>query len=150
MPLSGNTYVAPNWVDRGPPALDAEELNAISQTLVALQNGEISLQDAVNALTTTVSGKIQVSLGSYIGTGTNTITIPFSNEPYFVVINPDASSSYAAYSLFTVRNGKGSIITGTNSPTGATWSESSVSFSGSAVGGFLNFSGTLYRYALFY
>lgn len=69
MPLSGNTYVAPNWVDQGPPALDAEELNAISQTLVALQNGEISLQDAINALTTTVSGKAKIISGSYVGTG---------------------------------------------------------------------------------
>ena len=87
MPMSGDTYVAPTWSDNAPPAIDAAELNAISQTLVALQNGEISLRDAVNSLTEKVNGKSKVVTGSYVGTGNNTVTISLPGTPSIVVIS---------------------------------------------------------------
>ena len=36
MPIKDGKYKNPNWVDGGPPAVDADELNAISSTLESL------------------------------------------------------------------------------------------------------------------
>ena len=33
MPIKDGKYKNPNWVNGGPPAIDADELNAISDTL---------------------------------------------------------------------------------------------------------------------
>jgi hypothetical protein len=36
MPIKDGKYKNPNWVNGGPPAIDADELNAISSTLESL------------------------------------------------------------------------------------------------------------------
>lgn len=38
MPISGGKYVAPTWVDNGPPAIDATELQAMSDSIVNNQS----------------------------------------------------------------------------------------------------------------
>ena len=94
MPLSGNTYVAPTWVDNAPPALDAAELQAICDAIVQNQGDaaalQTALQQAVQSLTTMVNGRAQVVTGSYVGTGTyssgNPTTINFSILPKIIVV----------------------------------------------------------------
>lgn len=63
MPMSGNNYVAPTWVNYGPPALDADELNAISGTLenLDLSQGDIAAPYSKMGLTGTPT--IGASLG---------------------------------------------------------------------------------------
>ena len=63
MPMSGNNYVAPTWVNYGPPALDADELNAISGTLenLELSQGDIAAPYSKMGLTGTPT--IGASLG---------------------------------------------------------------------------------------
>lgn len=39
MPIQNGKYVNPGWVDNSPPAIDAAELNAISETLEKLDDG---------------------------------------------------------------------------------------------------------------
>lgn len=39
MPIVNGKYQNPHWVNGGPPALDAAELNAISDTLEKVDNG---------------------------------------------------------------------------------------------------------------
>lgn len=80
MPLSGGRYVAPHWVNNAAPALDADELQAMCDTIVKNQTeaGKIS------GLQSILSGKGRVALLSYVGTGTSgknypsSITAPFS------------------------------------------------------------------------
>ena len=64
MPMSGNNYVAPTWVNYGPPALDADELNAISGTLenLELSQGDIAAPYSKMGLTGTPT--IGASLGA--------------------------------------------------------------------------------------
>ena len=63
MPMSGSNYVAPTWVDKGPPAISASELQAICDAIVNNQGN-------IASLTTTVNGKPNVQIISYVGTGT--------------------------------------------------------------------------------
>lgn len=90
MPMSGNTYVAPTWVNGGEPTIDAAELQAMCDTIVQNQGDAAALETALQALTTTVDGKAQVVTGSYVGTGTygqsNPNTLTFEFEPNIVLI----------------------------------------------------------------
>lgn len=63
MPMSDGHYVAPTWVNYGPPALDADELNAISGTLenLDLSQGDIAAPYSKMGLTGTPT--IGASLG---------------------------------------------------------------------------------------
>lgn len=63
MPMSGNTYVAPTWVDNAPPAISASELQAMCNT-IAENQGDIA------SLNTAVAGKTNMQIVSYVGTGT--------------------------------------------------------------------------------
>ena len=70
MPMSGSNYVAPTWVDKAPPALDAAELQAMCNAIESNQH--------------------KIVTGSYKGTGTyglsNKNSIPFSSEPYLFLL----------------------------------------------------------------
>lgn len=70
MPMSGSNYVAPKWVDKAPPALDAKELQAMCDSIVKNQGSAESLQKAIQTLTNTVGGKTSTQVVSYVGTGT--------------------------------------------------------------------------------
>lgn len=63
MPMNDGHYVAPTWVNYGPPALDADELNAISGTLenLDLSQGDIAAPYSKMGLTGTPT--IGASLG---------------------------------------------------------------------------------------
>ena len=105
MPLSGNTYVAPTWVDKGPPALDAAELQAMCDAIVNNQDNVSSLQSALQSLTTTVNGKPNMQIVSYVGTGTYGSRNPCS-------ITADFPVEYAQIIAFS-SNGAVSSPTGT-------------------------------------
>lgn len=63
MPMNNGHYVAPTWVNYGPPALDADELNAISGTVenLDLSQGDIAAPYSKMGLTGTPT--IGASLG---------------------------------------------------------------------------------------
>lgn len=85
MPMSGNTYVAPTWVNNAPPALDATELQAICDAIVNNQGDVSSLQSALQSLTTTVNGKPNMQIVSYVGTGTYGVSNPCSITASFPI-----------------------------------------------------------------
>ena len=109
MPLNGNTYVAPTWRNGGPPALDAAELQAISDSLEkagldvgSLQSNMSSVQAVVAALQT---GKAQIEVGSYVGTGTYgpnnpcSITCSFAPKLFIVGANGSDSNRFELYGI---------------------------------------------------
>lgn len=72
MPMNNGHYVAPTWVNYGPPALDADELNAIDQKLLVAGNiksgvtilgvdGGPNVNDTT--LTSTAAGAGDIALG---------------------------------------------------------------------------------------
>ena len=71
MPISGGKYVAPTWNNGSSPAINAAELQAISNTLAAVQTRAI------------------VEVVSYTGTGTygssNPCSITFTTVPDMVI-----------------------------------------------------------------
>ena len=73
MPLNGGNYVAPKWVDNAAPALDTKELQAMCDSIVKNQGDAAalkkSLETAVNQINQNLSGRKQVELTSYVGTG---------------------------------------------------------------------------------
>ena len=99
MPMSGSNYVAPTWVDKGPPALDAAELQAMCNTIVQNQGDAAALQAAVSSLQSAVSSaesdisslQGMVVTGSYVGTGTygenNPNSLSFSANPVFLIVS---------------------------------------------------------------
>ena len=90
MPMSGSNYVAPTWVDGGPPALDAEELQAMCDTIQENQGDVTSLQSAVSSISSLVNGKSTMQVVTYIGTGTagesNPTSISFSGQPKLLIV----------------------------------------------------------------
>ena len=96
MPLSGEKYVAPIWQNGGPPALDADELNAISQSIVRNQGGIDDLNALAQQLSTAVGGAARVEVGSYVGTGTygsdNPNVIDVSLNPVALFVYDNGSS----------------------------------------------------------
>lgn len=88
MPLNGNTYVAPVWRNGQPPALDPTELQAISDSIVRNQTDNAEQDSLIAALQTAVSalqtGKAQIEVGSYVGTGTYGASNPCSITCSFV------------------------------------------------------------------
>lgn len=86
MPIQNGKYVAPTWVNGAAPAIDATELQAISDSIV---NNE----EAITAIGTPV----QIETGSYVGTGkdgsSNPNTLTFSFTPAFITILPSVESA---------------------------------------------------------
>ena len=84
MPMSGSNYVAPTWVNKAPPALDAKELQAICNTIQ-------KNQDNISSLFSELGGTANCETGNYVGSGTsgdsNPNTITFKNVPKVVFIS---------------------------------------------------------------
>ena len=97
MPMSGNTYVAPTWVNNAPPAISASELQAMCDTIQENQGDVTSLQTALQTLTSTVNGKTNSKLISYVGNGTygesNPCSVSFSFPPSLIMMVASLSVS---------------------------------------------------------
>lgn len=50
MPIIDGKYVNPGWVNGGPPAINADELNAISEAIVSLETQDNNFKAALNAI----------------------------------------------------------------------------------------------------
>ena len=105
MPLSGSTYVAPTWRNGGPPALDAAELQAISDSIVRNQGKNADQDTLIAALQTAVGGKARIEVGSYVGTGTygadNPCSITCSFPPKIIWIYAKGSTMIPAFDVAT-------------------------------------------------
>ncbi len=105
MPLSGSTYVAPTWRNGGPPALDAAELQAISDSIVRNQGKNADQDTLIAALQTAVSslqsGRAKIEVGSYVGTGTygagNPCSLTCSFQPKALFLSCGSEYSNADY-----------------------------------------------------
>ena len=75
MPIVNGSYVAPTWVNDAPPAIDADELNAISQTAesILLPKITITTEDAYTSVTAT-NGTDTITLTNNSGTWTGWFT----------------------------------------------------------------------------
>lgn len=107
MPMNNGHYVAPTWVNYGPPALDAAELQAMCDTVQenqggvgALQEGQTTLTEKIDSLTALVGEKAEIQWGSYLGTGTygeaNPTSITFRFIPRFVFVIPEDMNQASA------------------------------------------------------
>ena len=88
MPMNDGHYVAPTWVNYGPPALDADELNAISGTLenLDLSQGDIAAPYSKMGLTGTPT--IGASLGVLADIGNVHVwrKTSVSESPYYELV----------------------------------------------------------------
>jgi len=86
MPRVNNKYVCPAWKDNAAPAIDAAELLAIGQSIVANQTDIETLKTAIAA----ASGAAKIQTGSYVGTGTygasNPCSLTFDFSPAILSI----------------------------------------------------------------
>ena len=91
MPISGGKYVSPTWHNNAAPALDAAELQAMTDTIEENQN-------AVEAIQAAISGAAKVAVGSYAGTGAygqaNPNTLTFDFEPKLLIVQHPTSSCF--------------------------------------------------------
>lgn len=93
MPMSGSQYVAPTWVNDNEPAIDASELQAMSDTIEANQT----------ALETTVNSTGDTMTGPLIAGGTQALNTPQVRN--IIASNTDltaGSSSLATGQLYLV------------------------------------------------
>lgn len=102
MPIQNGKYVAPTWVNGAAPAIDATELQAISDSIV---NNE----EAITAIGTPV----QIETGSYVGTGhvnnaSNTLT--FSIVPKLLIIVKGENDPYVGSGIGSWVPGDSAII----------------------------------------
>lgn len=160
MPISGGKYVAPTWHDNAAPAIDATELQAMSDTLEG--NDE-----AIEALQEAISGSSKIAIGSYVGTGQygssnpNVVTCDFS--PQLLIVQKSENSFFGgdqdANAFFAIK-GVGSVGTlqiGSSGRRYCTldWGENSVSWYATTTSSAsyarrsqLNESGDTYYYML--
>ena len=107
MPRTNDLYVCPAWKDNQAPALDAAELLAIGQSIVANQNNISSHASLIAALQTAVNSGAKIAVGSYVGTGTygasNPCSLTFDFPPQLVVIFYDVASSLNSKQAIFVR-----------------------------------------------
>ena len=161
MPISGGKYVAPTWRNNAAPAIDAAELQAMSDTLE-------SNDEAVAALQEAISGGYQVKFGSYVGTGTDTRTLTFDDAPkaVFIYFSLRRSSVVSMVSLSVNIPGHDDFANGedidymnfdgasTWSLTNCSWNSAGTSFTftdeTSSSAEVLNQSNTTYYYCYFY
>lgn len=149
MPIVGGNYISPVWVDDNPPALNASEMQDITDTLANLDAGFGEL----------------IETGSYVGTGTygaaHPCSITFGFAPTLLIVEGDkasASSGNAYYTgipyLFTSSylkvaqldansaNVYDNVVTVSNGGKTISWYRAS----GIVASQQLNESGTTYRY----
>lgn len=119
MPMNDGKYVAPTWVNGGPPALDASEMQAIS--------------DAIEAASAVLAdGITRIECGGYLGTGAygagspNSLTFGF--EPKLVMVRQ--SGLYAQYFLDAVNGvvNARNDYDGSSSRAALVWSDNTLSW----------------------
>ena len=124
MPRVNNKYVCPAWKDNAAPAIDAAELLAIGQSIVANQTDIETLKTAIAA----VSGAAKIQTGSYVGTGTygesNPCSLTFDFVPRCIII----FRNVANHSNFT-----GTFVNPSTSYEGTTWADSKCSWSNKSM-----------------
>lgn len=127
MPIVDGKYVAPTWINKQAPAINASELNAISQTLASLDN---------------VQGKYYLAFGSYTGTGgegsSSETTINLPGKAVALAISPGTQmgTNWLIGNFMWVADGAYSpaVVYGTTSSdiyvlfATITWGANSVSF----------------------
>lgn len=142
MPIQNGKYVAPTWVNGAAPAIDATELQAISDSIV---NNE----EAITAIGTQMA---QIETGSYVGTGTfgasNPNTLTFSFSPKMVVVTAPSYDFathliliYDSPSTVSLRGGSSAFA-----DISVSWAGTSVSFYSTNANNQLNGNGTAYYY----
>lgn len=142
MPIQNGKYVAPTWVNGAAPAIDATELQAISDSIV---NNE----EAITAIGTQMA---QIETGSYVGTGTfgasNPNTLTFSFSPKMVVVTAPSNDFathliliYDSPSTVSLRGGSSAFA-----DISVSWAGTSVSFYSTNANYQLNGNGTAYYY----
>ena len=149
MPIVNGRYVAPTWINKSVPAINASELNAISGTLAKL---DIS----------------SIVVGTYDGNGNHGSaspnTIPFPGNPgklrgIYIYYGPD--STYVAGGFLWIRNSTDATTDSSvwhvssnsiqGAPVAVTWADDSVSwYSNQDDFRQLNASGKTYRYIAFF
>lgn len=108
MPIENGKYVNPGWVDNAPPAIDATELNAISDTLENLDNADpvsYTAGNGVSILNSQISARMSSQSGNTATFGSDGgIYVPQSTS-YTL---PPATSN----SLGGIKVGEGLSVTG--------------------------------------
>lgn len=89
MPIIDGNYISPTWNNDDPPALNASEMQDITDTLEALDAGFEKL----------------IETGSYVGTGTygssNPCSITFGFAPTLLIVEGDKASSSSGNAYYT-------------------------------------------------
>lgn len=145
-----------------PQQLDAQNVSYsgaatgsnVKEALDGLKNIDDGLEAAVQALTSTVSGKAQIVTGSYVGTGTygssspNVINTPFPAKVLIVsgeMANATTGTTVAVRSVPLVQ---GSAYQSGWSVIYISWSDENISYYGHSSGEQMNYSGQTYFYAI--
>lgn len=147
MPISGGKYVSPTWHNNAAPALDAAELQAMTDTI---EENQESISEILN------DGICHIGAGSYIGTGGSgsgsPTVINFDTQPKIVFIqehDPNYEWGYmmSAYGAPTAHPFP---VTGTSSNNvpdlTLSWSATRLSFYGEDAEEQFNRSGKQYDY----
>ena len=150
MPIVNGRYVAPTWINKSVPAINASELNAISGTLEKLDTSSIVV-------------------GTYVGNGNygsatpNTIT--FTGDPgklraIYIWDGPNGNYIFGGFLWIRTSAAQPQINYSdwgyndpalTASPVYVTWADDSVSwYSLQDVYRQLNYTGTTYKYIAFF
>lgn len=131
MPISGGKYVAPTWNNNSPPAINAQELQAICDVLEASQGGSvINFNEFYNnpapawvtltPLSMPRNGFKVTNAGNYflVGGGNSNInTVDAYDSTLTKVTNPDPFTTYR-YSYGAAYAGNYAIFAGGNSTSG--------------------------------
>ena len=108
MPRVNGAYVCPDWKDDQAPALDAAELLAIGQSIVANQDKLIEhdgkftdIEALIAELQAAAGGGAKIATGSYTGTGTygasNPCSLTFDFVPLVVILSQNGGNDVSGY-----------------------------------------------------
>lgn len=165
MPRVDGSYVCPDWKDNQAPALDAAELLAIGQSIVANQD-KLSEHDAkftnieslIETLQAAAGSGAKIATGSYVGTGTYgssnpcSLTFDFSPTLLFISFVSGRTDEYGGGSLDPIVNGQSESIWKTGGTLSReyvylTWAGEKVSwYSSSHINAQMNYKNCIYRY----
>ena len=143
--------------------LDAQDVNYngiatgtnVKEALDSLKSVDDGLQETIDTLTSTVSGKAQIVTGSYVGTGTsgssNPNSLTFDSNPSFLIVYLSGiaiGNGYFFNCFFWVPGTSSIEINGSGSTYTARFSQSGnqISWYANNAGPQLNQSGTTYNY----
>lgn len=147
MPIVNGNYVAPTWVDNAPPAIDAEELQAICDALVQTNSLAQEAQNTANEVQSDLNNISVTGLFSVQRNGTvQTKTVTLGFKPRLVLIYSDLNGTAIPVRAFQQNSIAGiRIITGATSANDA--SITSNGFTASFYGGNYNDQTTVYYIA---